>query len=305
MAQSRSVLVTGGSGFIGRYLCLELTKCGWGVLSIDSKPPEGGDGSGLQKCDITEAGPLEEIFKAKQFDAIVHLASILPSAAKADPHTATNVNIGGSLNILEAAKRFKAGRVIYASSSSVYGTRPASQFVSENQPLTPEDLYGAAKRYVEILGEAYRQNSGIGFLALRIAIVVGAGAKSTTSPWRSQLFESLSATQPGEFVLPFRPDEVLPLIHVEDLVAMLVAAVSAKKLTSSIYNSFAESVTPAELKNEVELLNPKTRVTLGTTPVSGHPRAIDSRRFAKDFGIEPVPLRERLRRAAEAASRTS
>lgn len=270
--------------------------------SHGSAPPAGG---AFQQCDVTEPAPLEAIFKAKQYDAVIHLASMLPTATKADPHTATNVNIGGSLNILEAAKRFNVGRVIYASSSSVYGTRPASQFVSENQPLAPEDLYGAAKRYVEMLGEAYHQNSGFSFMALRIAIVVGAGAKSSTSPWRSQLFEALSADKPTEFILPFRPDEVLPLIHVEDLAAMLVAAVSADKFSASIYNSFAESVTPAELKDEVERLNNKVKVQLGTTPVSGHPRAIDSRRFAKDFGIEPMPLRDRLRRGAEVTAKTS
>ncbi|HET7442065.1 MAG TPA: NAD(P)-dependent oxidoreductase [Terriglobales bacterium] len=303
MGQPRSVVVTGGNGFVGRYLCPELTKRGWDVLSVDSCALEGKNGTAFQQCDITEAEPVEAIFKAKHYEAIIHLASILPTAAKADPHTATNVNIGGSLNILEAAKRFNLGRVIYASSSSVYGTRPASQFVSESQSLAPEDLYGAAKRYVEMLGQAYHQNSGFGFLALRIAIVVGAGVKSSTSAWRGQLIESLRAAKPTEFALPFRPDEVLPIIHVEDLVAMLVAAVSADKITASIYNSFAESVTPAELKHEVERLNAKVKVELGTAPVVGHPRAIDSRRFAKDFGIEPMPLRERLRRGAEMAAK--
>ena len=298
-AQLRSVLVTGGAGFVGRHLCPELTKQGWEVLAVDSQPSDRNERHAFRQCDITEPAPLEAIFQAKHFDAIIHLASILPTATNADPHSATNVNIGGSLNILEAAKQFGIRRVIYASSSSVYGTRPASQFVSEDQTLAPEDLYGAGKRYVEMLGEAYQRNSGFAFLALRIAIVVGAGARSTTSPWRSQLFESLSSTHASEFSIPFRPDEVLPLIHVEDLVAMLVAAVSADKFINSIYNSFAESVTPAELKNEVEMLNAKVRVQLGTTSVKGHPRAIESRRFVRDFGIEPMPLRERLRRGAD------
>lgn len=308
LAETRSILVTGGSGFIGKYLCAELTKRGWNVVSVDVNPPPGEEettGTIYHKCDITESGPLEAIFQGKQFDAIVHLASILPTASQQDPHKATNVNVGGSLNILEAAKRFHVGKVIYASSSSVYGTRPASVFVNENQALAPENLYGAAKRYVELLGEAYRQNCGVRFLALRIAIVVGAGARSTTSAWRSRIFECLSAMQPTEFEIPSRPDEVLPLIHVEDLAAMLVAMVSANKVAGSVYNSFAESVTAAELKTELELLNPKIRVRLGTAPVNGHPRAIDSSRFAKDFGMAAMPLRERLRRAAEAVSKTS
>ena len=86
---------------------------------------------------------------------------------------------------------------------------------------------------------------------------------------------------------------------------MLVAMVSADKIGGSVYNSFAESVTVAELKTELELLNPKIRVRLGTAAVSGHPRAIDSSRFAKDFGMVAMPLRERLRRAAEAVPKPS
>ena len=103
MAQTRSVVVTGGAGFMGKALFPALTKRGWEVLAVDSQAP-GTSGDTFEQCDITEPAPLEAIFQAKQFDAIIHLASILPTATKADPHTATNVNIGGSLNILEAAK---------------------------------------------------------------------------------------------------------------------------------------------------------------------------------------------------------
>jgi nucleoside-diphosphate-sugar epimerase len=295
--ESRSVLVTGGAGFIGRNLCAALTRRGWNVVCVDSDP---GDVAGCEKWNISEAAAVEAIFRGHQCDAIVHLASVLATASKEDPYKATNVNVGGSLNILEAAKQFRVGKVIYASSLAVYGTRPASLLVSEDEGVTPEDLYGASKRYVEALGEAYQANFGIRFVALRIAIVVGTGAKSVTSAWRSQIFESLEAGQSMEFSIPFRSEEVLPLVHVEDVVAMLVALVSARKPTAPVYNSFAESVTAGELKHEIELLNPKVRVTLGGRVVKGHPRAVDSSRFGKDFGFAPMPLRERLRIGVQA-----
>jgi nucleoside-diphosphate-sugar epimerase len=291
-----SVLVTGGVGFIGRNLLTALTGLGWKPVCLDSDP---GEVAGCEKCDISEAARLEAIFQEHQFEAIIHLASVLATVSRGDPHRSTNVNIGGSLNILEAAKRFRVAKLIYASSLAVYGTRPASLFVSEDEAVTPEDLYGASKRYVELLGQAYQQNFGIRFVALRIAIVVGAGAKSVTSAWRGQIFESLEAGQSMEFAIPYPAEEVLPLVHVEDVVAMLVALVSARKPTASVYNSFAESVTASELKHNIELLNPKVRVKLGGRVVRGHPRAVDSTRFGKDFGLAPMPLRERLRIAVE------
>ena len=297
MGELGSVLVTGGAGFIGRNLHMVLKAGGWNVVALDSDPA---DVVGCEECDISEAAPLEVAFQRHRFEAVIHLASLLATASRRDPHTCTKVNVGGTLNILEAAKRFRVGKVIYASSLGVYGTRPASMWVSENEAVTPEDLYGASKRYVELLGEAYKANFGLRFVALRIAVVVGSGAKSVTSAWRSQIFESLEAGESMEFSIPYRAEEVLPLIHVDDVVAMLVALLSAKKPMASVYNSFAESVTVSELKNQIELLNPKVQVKLGRQVVSGHPRAVDSSRFGKDFGIAPMPLRERLRIALEA-----
>ena len=187
--------------------------------------------------------------------------------------------------------------MIYASSVSVYGTQPASSCVSEDQPPAPEDVYGGAKRYVELLGEAYQLNFGVEFLALRVAMVVGPGTISGTSPWRNQIFEYLGGAQEKELLIPYREDEVLPLVHVEDIAAMLGLMASSKSASSTVYNSFAESVIARDLKNEVESLNPNIRVSLGTASVSGGPRIIDSSRFARDFGLVSVPLREHLRRA--------
>ncbi|PYX97765.1 MAG: hypothetical protein DMG71_02190, partial [Acidobacteria bacterium] len=72
LAETRSILVTGGAGFIGKHLCPELTKRGWNVVSLDANPPPGEEGTSCQKCDISEAGPLEAIFQGKQFDTIIH-----------------------------------------------------------------------------------------------------------------------------------------------------------------------------------------------------------------------------------------
>jgi len=125
---THSVLITGGAGFIGKRVHAVLERQGWSIVSLDSKAAR------LDRrcllCDITDARQLESIFRAHRFERIIHAASILPTAAKLDPHKATEVNIGGSLNILERAARFKVNRVIYASSGSVYGTQPASKLSS-------------------------------------------------------------------------------------------------------------------------------------------------------------------------------
>ena len=208
------------------------------------------------------------------------------------------MNVGGSLNILEMAARFNVSRVIYASSGSVYGTQPASRLVSEDQPAAPEDVYGAAKRYVEILGETYERKFGVEFVALRIVMVVGPGGTSVTSPWRNQIFEYLGSTESKEVLIPYSPDETLPLVHVEEIASMLAILTSAERCSHHIYNSFGDCVHPSELKKEIESLNPNIRVTLGTAAVTGA-RAIDSSRFAREFGVLRSGFWQRLRREVQ------
>ena len=200
--EPRSVLVTGGGGFIGKHLRPLLERQGLNVVSLDYRPAQPGSDPTCYQCDITDSQEVEAIFRTHRFEAVIHLASILPTASRQDPHKATKVNIAGSLNLLEAARRFQVNRMIYASSVSVYGTQPASSCVSEDQPSAPEDVYGAAKRYVEVLGEAYQLNFGVEFLALRIAMVVGPGTISATSPWRNQIFEYLGRAPQKEVLIP-------------------------------------------------------------------------------------------------------
>jgi UDP-glucose 4-epimerase len=124
---THSVLITGGAGFIGKRVHATLERQGWSVVSLDSEATR--LAPNCLSCDITDGGQLESIFRAHRFERIIHAASILPTAAKLDPHKATEVNIGGSLNVLEMAARFKVNRVVYASSGSVYGTPPASNVI--------------------------------------------------------------------------------------------------------------------------------------------------------------------------------
>jgi len=87
-----------------------------------------------------------------------------------------------------------------------------------------------------------------------------------------------------DVLIPYSPDETLPLVHVEDIAGMLATVAAAERCSHNIYNSFGDCVHPSELKKEIESLNPNARVMLGDASVTGCARAIDSSRFAKEFG---------------------
>jgi nucleoside-diphosphate-sugar epimerase len=159
--------------------------------------------------------------------------------------------------------------------------------------------------YVEILGEAYERKFGVEFVAFRMVMVVGAGGTSATSPWRNQIFECLGSAESREVFIPYRPDETLPLVHADEIANMLATLASAQRCSHSIYNSFGDCVTSGELKKEIESLNPNVRVILGNATLTGCARAIDSSRFAREFGVSPLGFWQRLRTEAQSLRTTA
>jgi len=250
--------------------------------------------------DLTDHVFLAVLFEFHSFDAIVHLASLLNTAARQQPQEALQVNIGASLSLLELAAQAGLSRFIYGSSISAYGSRRFAEHgnVSETVPAAPNDVYGIAKRYVEVVGEACRRQTGLEFVALRIATVVGAGSRSAASPWRSALFEELTTSRPTTIHIPYLPDEVIPLLYVEDVAEMINQVVRADRIEHTIYNTPCESWRFRELAGYISGLNAQIRFTFGQSTVSDIPQGISGQRFIDEFSYTATPLRQRLRTLA-------
>jgi UDP-glucose 4-epimerase len=295
-----SVLVTGGRGFIGRAAAKLLQRSGIKVVSLDRNGVESTDGELCRQvqCDLADARQLKRIFEKEPIQGIIHLAAILPTAAQRSPLLATQVNVLGSLHLLEMARQFGVERVVFGSSLSIYGTYAAEHTVSELDRAAPEDLYGAAKLYVEQLGQAYRDCHGLDFVSLRIGRVVGPGAQSVSSPWRSEIFELFRASRPAEIRLPYGSSERILVLHIDDLAAMLLALLRASRPAYSVYNAPCQSVVVEDLKRVVETLNSNITVCLGDAHALGNPQALDCSRFQSEFNLETVAIFDRIRKAA-------
>jgi UDP-glucose 4-epimerase len=297
--EKNSILVTGGRGFIGRALVKLIQRTGFSVISLDQNPAAVTTEKDCEEmhCDLTDAAQLRSVFVGHRIRKIVHLAAILPTAAQRNPLRATEVNVQGSLNLLELAREFKVHRFVFGGSLSVYGTYHMNQTVSEADQAAPEDLYGAAKLYVEQLGQAYRECHGLKFVSLRIGRVVGPGAQSVSSAWRSEIFELLKADYPAEISLPYRALENLLVLHVDDLAAMLFSLVRASSVAHTVYNAPCKSVVVADLKRVVEDLNSNITVKLGNGTPAGNPQVLDASRFQNEFHFRSVSIFDRLRKA--------
>ncbi len=296
----RSVLVTGGRGFVGRAL-VKLLRCkGYPVISMDRSPAPADEERGWLEVegDVSKGPRFRSVVRDHRIHSIIHLAAILPTAAHQDPVTAFEVNFEGGINVLAEARSLGVHRLVFGSSLSVYGTYPAGRVVSEDDDATPLDSYGAAKIFLEGRGLASREDGGMDFVSLRIGRVVGPGSNSVTSAWRSEIFELLKSKRPVEIFIPYRATEKILVVHVDDVAEMLVALLSASRAEHAIYNAPCEAILVGDLKRFVESLNPNVTIRLGDGQAVGNPQMLDFSRFQREFAVETIPLFDRLRKAA-------
>jgi len=185
-----TILVTGGAGFIGSHLCERLLSDGVKVICLDNfdsfydpdikiKNAEGmtkkfQDLFELVTGDIRNPDHLKGIFQKNRVDFVIHLAAragVRPSIA--DPLLYQNVNIRGTIVLLEACKAYKIKNFIFASSSSVYGENQRVPFTEEDLDIQPVSPYGATKRSGELLCYSYHHLYRMNIACLRIFTAYG------------------------------------------------------------------------------------------------------------------------------------
>lgn len=171
-------LVTGGAGFIGSHLCERLADLGYEVAALDNLsitsqnlPALKEKGIKVIVTDITDFDRM--LSEIKGFDIVFHLAA-MNRAVKSinDPLKANLVNITGTLNVLEACRRNKVKKVIYSSSSSVYGLSKAFPR-KENQLPQPSHPYAVGKLAGEHYMSVYKSLYGVKTVNLRYFSVYG------------------------------------------------------------------------------------------------------------------------------------
>jgi len=186
--RSARVLVTGAAGFIGSHLCDRLLGAGhrvWGVDSFDAYYPEAIKRANLAAAlespamhlvegDIRDGVLLEGLFHQVPFDAVVHLAArpgVRPSLEQ--PDLCMEVNVNGTLRLLETMRGRRVSRLVFGSSSSVYGESPTAPFSEEQAADRPISPYAASKRSAEMLIHTYHHLFGVSAVCLRFFTVFG------------------------------------------------------------------------------------------------------------------------------------
>jgi len=313
------VLITGAGGEIGHGLIAHLAEAGaQPVITLDVNPLEPSLGKKVQRefiGSIMDKALLERMLSEFEVDTVYHLAALLSTRSEFTPVTAHQVNVEGTLNLLEFSQREAEshGRPVtflYPSSIAAYGlpdldTKRAAGRVKEDDFNTPSTMYGCNKLYCEQLGRYYAkfykqlaadtQSGRVDFRCVRFpglisALTVPSGGTSDYAP------EMIHAAAKGEPYACFvRPDTRIPFMAMPDGVEALLrlAAAPAATLTRTAYNLAAFNPSAEEVRQEVVRAFPGADISWQNDTkrqgiVDSWPEDVDDSAARRDWGFAPA-----------------
>jgi threonine 3-dehydrogenase len=312
------VLITGASGEIGHGLIERLAEDGSrGIVTLDLTPLAPALSAKIQReltGSILDRSLLDRILSEFEVDVIFHLAALLSTRSEFSPMTAHQVNVEGTLQLLEFAQHEAEShgrpvQFLYPSSIAAYGLpsldakRKAGR-VLESEWTMPTTMYGCNKLYCEQLGHYYAkhykqlstdvQSGRVDFRAVRFpglisAVTVPSGGTSDYAP------EMIHAAAKGEPYACFvRPDTKIPFMAMPDGVEALLTLAQAPReaLTQTAYNLGAFAPTADEVRAEVARAFPSAAITYHVDErrqgiVDSWPEDVDDGAARRDWGFAP------------------
>ena len=230
------ILVTGAAGFIGSNLVSRLLHRGDQVVGVDNLNDyydvrlkearlarvQGQPGFRFERVALEDRAEMERVFGGGRFDAIVNLAAQAGVRYSLEnPRAYIDANVSGFLNILEGARHHGTGHLVYASTSSVYGTNTEMPFHEGLRTDTPVSLYAATKKANEVMAHSYAHLFKIPATGLRFFTVYG--------PWGRPdmaLFKFTKGILAGEPIPVFNEGKMVrDFTYVDDIVEGIVRVI--------------------------------------------------------------------------------
>jgi nucleoside-diphosphate-sugar epimerase len=245
-----AILVTGGAGYVGMNVVEALLERGDDVVVFDAgaQPPAIArrlrpyrSRVRIVKASVCNAAALERAFARRAIDGVVHCAAVTagPAREASDPAISIDVNVRGTLNVLDAARRHKTRRIVCASSAAVYGESlyRLARIYEDTSPVAPVTLYGVTKLAAEGVCVRLRTLWEIDVVCARLGTLIGPWERDTgvrdNFGTHSQLARCALAGMPA--VLPVHTVR-RDWVYSRDVARGLLALLDVKSTRHAIYN---------------------------------------------------------------------
>jgi len=293
------IVITGALGQLGTELTLRLREL-YGndaVLATDVRQHSGpvANGGPFRTLDVTEEGAIYEAAKAHGADAIVHLAALLSATAEAKPMFAWQLNIGGLLQALEAARALGC-RLFAPSSIAAFGVGTPKFGTPQDTLQRPTTMYGVSKVAGELLCDYYFHKYGVDARGLRFPGLVShvAAPGGGTTDYAVEMY--VEAVRTGSYVSYLAAGTYLDMMYMPDAIEAIVALMEADAAAlkhRNAYNVTAMSVDPERMAASIRRRIPSFELTYRIDPVrqriaDGWPSALDASAAAEEWGFRPT-----------------
>lgn len=244
-----TILLTGGSGFLGSYVAQQLAQRGNRVVIFDAAPPapdlvpltaQYEEQIVRVRGQILDPTSLMRCIQQHQVERIFHAAALYdPPYSLEEPAITFQVNVNGTINVLEAARLFGVQRVVLSSSIAVYAARQYEP-IDERHPIhlptsgNPLGAYGASKAAAEIAGFTYYSTNSVDFIALRNSAIYGYGMRYPM--YIKPMIENSVRGLPTRFATG--GDMRRDYTHVKDIAQAVIKAlfIPSQRLTQRAFN---------------------------------------------------------------------
>jgi nucleoside-diphosphate-sugar epimerase len=293
-----------GAGLVGSQVARILVEQGERPVLMDRAPqPQAlGEIVDLAKVDLLQGDVLEplslmQILRERKIEKVIHLAAnpMLTIGAQREPRAAIELNVMGTVNVLEAARALKLGRIVVASSNvlnhHIGGGEGGGDAMDEEAFPRPVSIYASCKQAIESLGLNYARWFGVDFAAVRYGAVAGpwsgAGGGGPSNVFSSLIKNSLRGEE-GTV-----PAATIEWVYSKDAAAGTVLALRKSLGDSRVFNITMGKLTTAdELSSAVKAVIPDAKLRIekpadGTPALSSMTRAASLRRSKEILGYQP------------------
>lgn len=251
-----SILVTGGTGFIGAQTVRALLKKGKReIVVFDINPStklldDVVDRIELVRGDLGNFSHVLNIVKTFRPRVIYHIGGMLSVPSDADHAASFRANAMGTFHVLEAARLFGVPKVLFSSTLGTYGLDMREHVIDDYTLQRPQLFYGATKVFCELMGLFYRRKFGLDFRGIRYPSIVGPGVKTPgVVQYTSWVIEECAKGNP--YTMYVKPDTRFPVMYFKDAARAIVMLGDAPLENITMVNYVVAGATPLASAQEL------------------------------------------------------